>query len=614
MQAISKAGRSLALLSGAILLLGLCGFLSKPGFAQAPTAAKASGAGTSSTGVSSTGIASSEKNLIDQYIFGRMQKDGITPAPLATDAEFLRRVSMDLTGRLPEPAAVTKFLADKDPDKRDKLVDSLFTPIPTVGLNKRAANGTRPYLDRWAYFFGDLFRSNEQIQPGGIAMFRNYLMRVMELNEPYDQFVRHLITASGISSWTDGSLNFVARNRVMAGDGYSELNHEDTADELALWSTKLFLGVSIECVSCHNGKGHLEKVNLWLSKKQRADVWRQATFFGKTYVAPVYGRIPEFIVNDTEKGYDVTTQSVLRLPRYKADLTPTFILTGEKYDPSTKESERETYARLLTSNPQFARATVNMFWNEFMGKGIVDPVFGFDLDRQDPANPPPAPWSVQPSNPELLNALAEDFRQSGYDLRHLMKLITKSRAYQLSSFYPGEWKPQYEDYFARHIVRRIMPEQMWDAVSQATGIFEAFKGRYFNETFKYTLQVASSQDYDSSHADVFNILQDFGQTDRETLPTERSTMIQTATLLNHKAILERVKAKPGSRLEKLLKATPAKTNEEIVGELFLATVSRPPTPAEEKMAVSLLARGDREKGAEDLMWSLLNRMDFIFNY
>jgi Protein of unknown function (DUF1553)/Protein of unknown function (DUF1549) len=601
------------------LLLSLSWFSPTPGRAQsagnAPLATTDSAAASlSGNAATANGGQSHSENLIDKHIFGRMQRDGVPAAPLATDAEFLRRVTMDLTGRLPEPDAVQKFLADKDPDKRDKLIDSLFTPIPTMGLNKRGPNGSRPYLDRWSYWFGDLFRSNEQIQPGGIAMFRNYLQRVLELNVPYDQFVRHLITASGISSWTDGSLNFVARNRVMSGDGYSEINHEDTADELALWSTKLFLGVSIECVSCHNGKGHLEKINLWLSKRQRPEVWRQAAFFGKTYVAPVYGRIPEFMVEDTAKGYDLHTQSVLRVPRYPADVTPTFMLTGEKYDPSTHESERETYARLLTTNPQFARATVNLFWAEFMGKGIVDPPFGFDPDRQDPANPPPAPWTIQPSNPELLNALADDFRKSGYDLRHLMKLITKSRAYQLSSYYPGEWKPQYEDYFARHIVRRIMPEQLWDAISQATGIFESFKGRYFNETSKYTLQVASSQDYDSSHASVFNILQDFGQTDRETLPTERSTMIQTATLLNHNEILERVKVKPGSRLEKLLKATPPKSNREIVAELFLATVSRPPTPAEEKMAIGLLEKGDREQGAEDLLWSLLNRMDFIFDY
>jgi hypothetical protein len=594
-------------LSAGILFVALSGLVPRIGLAQSAPDATNRSAGSSAARAKIT-----RKNLIDEYIFGRMEKDGVPSAPLASDAEFLRRVTMDLTGRLPEPAEIQKFLADKDPDKRDKLVDSLFTPIPTMGLNKRARD--RPYLDRWSYWFDDLFRANEQLQPGGIAMLRNYMQRVLELNEPYDQFVRHIITATGISSWTDGSLNFVARNRVMAGDGYSEINHEDTADELALWSTKIFLGVSIECVSCHDGRGHLEKVNIWLSQKKRPDLWRQAAFFSKTYVAPVFGRIPEFEVNDTATGYDLTTKSVLRLPRYPADTTPTFILTGEKYDPSTKETERETFARLLTSSPQFARATVNLFWAEFMGKGIVDPPFGFDLARQDPKNPPPAPWTVQPSNPELLEALANDFRQHNYDLRYLMKLITKSNAYQLSSYYPGDWKPQYEDYFARHIARRIMPEQFWDAVSQATGIFETFKGRYFNESFKYTLQVASSQDYDSTHKDVFNILQDFGQTDRETLPTERSTMIQAATLLNHEAILDRVKAKPGSRLDKLLKANPAKSNDEIVNELFLVTVSRPPTAAEKKMAVGLLEQGDRTQGAEDLMWALLNREDFIFNY
>ncbi len=278
-----------------------------------------------------------------------------------------------------------------------------------------------------------------------------------------------MLTVSTISTWTNGAANMVARWHVFQGDGF-EINHEDTADEIAIRTTKMFLGVNLECVSCHDGKGHLEKINLWLSGRKRSDVWRQANFFGNTYIAPVFGRVPQFMVKDTARGYDLTTASGLRPMRDKrADITATFILDGLHAEPG--EKPREAYARLLTSNPQFARATVNLIWAELMGVGIVDPPLDFDLARQDPAKPPPAPWTIQPSNPELLNELAADFREHGYDLRRLIRLIVSSRAYQLSTRFEGNWKEGYENYFVRRQARRMSAEQTWDGIGQLTGVF-----------------------------------------------------------------------------------------------------------------------------------------------
>ncbi len=548
------------------------------------------------------------KNFIDEHIFGKMKRDGVPPAPLAEDAEFLRRVTLDVTGRLPSPETVRRFLADTDPDKRAKAIDGLFPALPKLGMGRRPSR-VGPYLDKWTTFFGDMFRNNEQLREG-INSFHDYIYKVLELNVPYDEFVRDMITASAVSTWTTGPANFVARHRVMGGDGYSEVNHEDTADELAVWTSKLFLGVDAGCISCHDGKGHLEKVNLWLARQKRADVWRQAAFFGKTYVAPVYGRIPEFRVNDSEKGYKLTTKSIVRTPRSSADVHPTFLLDGKRYDPASGENERQAYARMLTSHPQFARATVNLFWAQFMGRGIVDPPLGFDLDRQDPKNPPPAPWTIQPSHPELLDALAEDFRKSGYDLRHLMKTIVNSRAYQLASFYPGEWKARYDTYFARHQPRRLGPEEFWDAVSDATGIPEKFQVKDLDRKVNSVMETSFNLDFAASHKDLWNLLQDWGQTDREDPPTDRSSMIQAASLMNHDLVLDRVKAKKGSRLERLLASETS--NEKLVEELFLATIGRPPRSDESRQALALLGRS-RQEGAEDLLWALLNRVDFIFN-
>ncbi|MEO7652809.1 MAG: DUF1553 domain-containing protein, partial [Bryobacteraceae bacterium] len=239
-----------------------------------------------------------------------------------------------------------------------------------------------------------------------------------------------------------------------------------------------------------------------------------------------------------------------------------------------------------------------------------DPPFGFDLARQDPANPPPAPWTVQPSHPELLNALAEDFRQHNYDLRRLMRMIVTSRAYQLSSMGASGFKPHHDTYFARHHARRLTAEEFWDAISDATGVYEKFKVKDLDRTFRYVMQASFNQDY-ANHPPIWNLLQEWGHTDREDPPTDRSSMVQAASLMNHDLLLSRVKIQPGGRLEKLLRGAVPKSNSEVVEELFLATVSRLPGATEKNQAVRLLEQ-QRDQGAEDLLWALLNRIDFIF--
>ncbi|HTM51194.1 MAG TPA: DUF1553 domain-containing protein [Bryobacteraceae bacterium] len=545
-------------------------------------------------------------DLIDRHIFGRMQRDKIPHAPAAGDSEFLRRVYLDVTGRLPAPAVVTRFLASKDADKRRKLIDSLFPPLPTPGMRSVSED---PFYDRWTYFFCDLFRNGQLLQEG-INTFYDYIYKTLTLNVPYDDFVREMITASAVSTWVNGPANFLARNRVFEGDGYV-MNQEDTNDEIAITTGKLFLGVNLECISCHDGKGHLEKINLWLARKKRADVWREASFFGKTYISPEFGRSPQFIVNDTRKGYDLTTVSSLRPPRNpKEDAAPAFILDGGR--PYPGEKDRPAFARMITGHPQFARATVNLIWAELMGAGIVDPVFDFDLDRQDPAHPPPAPWTVQPSHPELLNELAADFRAHGHDLRRLIRAIVSSRAYQLSGRFPGEWKENYESYFARRKVRRLSAEQAWDAISQLTDVFTEIKVTYSAKKAKYIMQTRSPQDIDKTDRPLYKILQAFGQCDRyDAEAARRASMTQAAILLNDKIVRERVKAQKGSRLEKLLQSGKPDASKELLDELFLAALSRFPSGQEAEIGMEAL-RENKEQGAEDLAWAMINRLDFLF--
>jgi len=147
-------------------------------------------------------------------------------------------------------------------------------------------------------------------------------------------------------------------------------------------------------------------------------------------------------------------------------------------------------------------------------------------------------------------------------------------------------------------------------VQQATGLFEEFTVHSDDDKFSYVMQAHFNQDFAASHKDIWNLLQEWGQTDREDPPSKRPSMVQAASLLNHELIRERVKVQKGSRLEKLLRAEPAKSNDEIVEELFLATISRPPTGKERAMSVALLER-HRDQGAEDLLWALFNRVDFV---
>jgi hypothetical protein len=382
------------------------------------------------------------------------------------------------------------------------------------------------------------------------------------------------------------------------------INNEDTYDQWAISSFKNFLGINIECISCHDGAGHLEKINHWLARQKRVDVWNQAAFFARSRLWRPYGGYSNFALTDDGAGYDLSSKSVTRPKRYAAPVAPTFLLTGEK--PKPGEPPRAAFARMVTTHPQFARATVNLIWAELMGAGIVDPPFSFDLDT----------LNTQASHPDLLDALAEDFRKHNFDLRYLIALIVNSSTYQLSSTFPGEWKPAYGPYFARHIVRRLPAAQIWDAITTSTGLPQEITILRSNRKVKFVLQTMDPDDLGGEAKPLADLLDAFGHYNRYAVGDDsggaKLTVLQASMLMNNPLIRERVKAKKGSRLLALLEAEPPKTNEAIVEELFLATLSRFPTNQEKAISVNLL-REYRTSGAEDLLWALLNRPEFIAN-
>jgi uncharacterized protein DUF1549/uncharacterized protein DUF1553 len=545
-----------------------------------------------------------EKNYIDQYIFGKIQRDHVPHASLCSDTEFLRRATLDLTGRLPTPEKVRDFAADTDPKKREKLVDSLMT----VNTKGAIAKPSTPFLDRWAYFFSDLFRVNTNMGQGR-TLFHRYVYDALAVNQPYDEFVRSLITATTRSNHLSAPANFLIRFYVDQPD-QSTINHEDTYDELAIRTTKMFLGVNIECISCHSGAGHLDKINLWMAARERPELWRQAAFFSKIKLYRPYGDLwDEFVLSNDGKGYDTSSQSVLRLPRYKADVDPTFILTGEKPQPS--EDWREAYARFVTSNIQFARATVNLIWAELFGVGIVDPPLDFDLARYGTNVKPPAPWMPQTLHADLLDALAKDFQAHHFDLRYIIRLMVNSSAYQISHRLDAPWRPEYTGYFARRLVRRLPAEQVWDAISQSTGIFTEMPAGDFGEKVQHVMQTVSPEDIDGK---VRNLLGSFGLDDRYMgSKSLASSIVQSSILMNSELVKDKVRYQDKGRLHDLLNAEPPKSNVETVEDLFLSTLSRFPTQKEAEFGERLLAE-QHVQGAEDLLWVLINKPEFLLNY
>ncbi len=541
------------------------------------------------------------RNLIDRQLFGAMKRDNIPHAPMSNDYEFCRRVYLDLTGRIPTVEQLKTFVDSSDPNKRDKLIDELIE--------------SQAWIDHWSYWYGDLVRNcGNRIGNPALKHFDAWIRQSFKEDKSYDRFVTEMLTASApTTNWMPDAAasGFLTRWHITGLTMYDD-NYEDTADEIIVNSARIFLGTNYQCISCHGGKGFLEKVSLDLVSKKRSDLWAMAAFFGNTRIRVVTYQ-DRFTVTEDGTGYDTKGWSQVRLQRDGGAIHPTFMLTGEKADLS--KPLRPQFARMLTTHPQFARATVNLFWKQFFGLGIVDPVESFDLARQDPKANLPAPWTCQPTNNELLDELARDFATNRFSLKHLMRTIVRSSAYQLSSRFDGAWKESYTPYFARRYVRQLTAEQIHDAITQATLVFGDYNRKdYLYDTAippaHFWTEAASPEDINNGEAKA--LLRTFGQANREQFDRQPGgSILQAMVLMNSPFVTKRVTASNGSLVDQLVKS--AKTNEQIVEQMYLATLSRYPMPQEKTIAVEWLQK-DRKQGAEDLHWSLLNKLDFVFNY
>ena len=541
------------------------------------------------------------RNFIDKHLFAVMHRDKIPHAVLADDHTFLRRVHLDLTGRIPTPDQISTFVSDNATNKRDREIDRLLD--------------SDAWVDKWAYWYGDLFRNcANRIGNPATENFDKWIRQSLREDKPYNQMVTELLTATASGSvWMPDAApsGYLARLHIPGDTMYSD-RHEDISDEIVVQSSKLFLGINFQCISCHGGAGFLEKVDLGLSTKKREDLWAMAAFFGKTRVriVPFQDR---FTISEDGKGYDCKSASSVRLHRDGESVQPTFMLSGETADQD--RPLRSQFAKLLTSHPQFAKATANLFWKEFFGMGIVEPVDGFDLARQDPANPPPSPWAIQPTNPQLLEDLGNHFADNGFSLRSLMRAMTQSSAYQLSSHYDGEWQASYTPYFARHFVRSLSSEELHDAIVEATGVYADYPRKHMlygttQQAIRYWTQAASPENI--GDGDAKQLLRTFGQSNREWAnPVKHGSILQAMMMMNSKFITSRVTVSRESFAKTMFDST--LTDEQILEVMYLRSLSRKPTDQERSIAQSWIAE-DRKVGIEDLQWSLLNKLDFLFNY
>jgi len=506
-----------------------------------------------------------EYNGIDRHVNAKLERMQILPSDLCTDAEFLRRVSLDLTGQPPSVARVRAFLADPRESrvKREAAVDELL--------------GSKAFSEFWANKFADLLQCNsENLGKKGVWVFRNWIEEQLVKNRPYDQFVRDLVLAQG-STFENPAGNYL---RALRDPGKMT---EDVS--------QTFLGVRFNCNKCHD-----HPFERWTQNQY----YQFGAFFAEVaFKRGTLGRDVLIRGNETYASEQVSEEIVyrnynggaVRHPKNDAVMDPV-VPYGTQRPTAPGEDPRRAFADWLTStdNPYFARSTVNRFWSYFFGRGIIDPV-----DDIRAGNPP--------SNPELLDLLERDFVSGGHDLRKLMRTLCTSRTYQLS-ITPNRWNEDDLVNFSHALPRRLSAEQLLDAVAVATGHRPRFKD------MPAGVRAVTAPDGMVGGGDFLAL---FGRPKRQSAcECERAgnvTLAHALNLVNGPTLGECVTAQ-GNDLAVLVTAEP--DDRKVIEQVYLACLSRPPTDGEIQ-AIQLGSGAERLADVQDLAWALLNSPAFLFN-
>jgi hypothetical protein len=487
---------------------------------------------------------------IDRLCAEKWKKLGLLPSPLADDATLIRRTTVDLCGRLPTADEVREYLASSSPDKREKLVDRLLA--------------SPDYPAFFAMRWGTILR-NSQLAGSERASyaFHNWIKDFIARNKPYDEFVRGIVAAAG--EWQDApAINWYWQMR-------DDQLHQVTAD-----TAQVFLGIRLQCARCHH---------------HPYERWGQEDYYG---LAGFFTRLGRKSFGEPPPYYSAPRVTLGDInPLTKKSPEPKYP-DGEYAKFSSEQDPRHALVDWMSrpENPFFSKVLVNRFWGHFFGRGLVDQV-----DDMRETNPP--------TNPELLDALAKDFADHKFDMKHMIRQLVLSQAYTLSSL-PTEQNHSDAQNFARFYSRRLIAEVLHDAVDQAAGTKSTFGGMasdaraidlphegfgsYFLETFDRPKRVTGCECERSAGATLAQVL-----------------------LLSNSDEIENKLANGEGRVARLIKDK--KTDEQAIEELYLAALSRLPTQEEMGKSVVYVAGGpNRQQSLEDVLWSLLNSKEFLFNH
>jgi hypothetical protein len=493
---------------------------------------------------------------IDQLIEAGYAANDVKPAPLAGDAEFVRRVYLDLAGRIPHVSEVRKFLDDPAPNKRRALVEELL----------KGPYYVNHFTNVWRALL--LPQNNNQQVQFLAGQIENWLRPQLRDNKPYDRMVRDLLTAQ---------LEFgriAMRPRTAADNGavaFYQAN-ESKPENVAAAASRLFLGIKLECAQCHNHP---------FASWSRNQFWQFAAFF-----AGIRPQQPQFAV--FSQVLDDPRKREITIPNTEKTVQARF-LDGTEPKWTDGAPSRAVLADWLTSaeNPFFAKAIANRMWGHFFGLGIIDPVDDFGE-----ANPP--------SHPELLDELGRAVVQHHFDLQFLIRAITASRTYQRTSRMTDSSQ---EDprLFGRMPLKGLSPEQIFDSLAVATGyrgtpIAPGQFTRFDGVRAEFLTKFANSSDKRTEH---------------------QTSILQALSLMNGKFIADATSLDRSETLAALLDAPFLDTRQRL-DALYLAALARPMQPREAERLVPYINRGgpsgNKARAFADVFWALLNSSEFIFNH
>lgn len=552
-----------------------------------------------------------EVNYIDKQVFTKLKRLNIQPSDLAGDAEFLRRVTIDTIGTLPTPDEVRAFLANQDPNKRAQKIDELLAHPMHAAL--------------WATKFSDItgndtpaLENPQQLKPKLSQMWHDWFRKRVAENTPYDEIVRGVLCATSrdgqeAEKWLEESKKIEEAANKGFATPYAERKSLDLfwrRQQQVLveqWGEKVaaaFMGVRLECAQCH---------------KHPFDRWTQVDYrsHANLFAQVSFGTSPEAKkVIDAENAerrkaaMGKNNRQILQVreifvgsqprtmthPETNRPLPPKF-LGGPELKVEAGKDSREALFNWLRQpdNPYFARSFVNRVWGHYFGIGIVNPVDDFSL-----GNPP--------SNPELLNALAKDFLDHKFDIRYIERTVLNSRTYQLTSA-TNESNRLDKNNYSHSYIRPMMAEVVVDVLNAATGTTENLGG--FAPPNAKAIEIGASQIQNANIAYAFRI---FGRPPRtQACDCERAmdpALPQTLYRMTDSNIQQKLQTGRAAEL-----ARSQKTDEQLLEELFLATLSRLPNDKEKQgFAEYKKNKTDRKALVTDTLWALINTREFILNH